>query len=239
MPSPPSSALRPGLAVLADYGQLVPPALLDLPLGALNLHPSLLPRHRGATPIPATILAGDRETGVTLIRMDEGLDTGPIVARRTVTARRDRDDAGPRGGAGGRRRRPARRRLEPWLRGELGAGTAAGDRRDADPAAAPRGRPARPRPSGGRARTAGPRLPAVARLVRRDRRGARGRVGRRRRPERRRDTRDVRRGSGWRPPTACLRLREVQPAGGRRMPWDAFLRGRPGDRRQRCASIGP
>jgi methionyl-tRNA formyltransferase len=73
-------ALRPGLAVLADYGQLVPRPILDFPHGALNLHPSLLPRHRGASPIPATILAGDRRTGVTLMRMDEGLDTGPIVA---------------------------------------------------------------------------------------------------------------------------------------------------------------
>ena len=73
-------ALRPAFAVLADYGQLVPPALLDLRHGALNLHPSLLPRHRGASPIPAAILAGDAETGVTLMRMDDGLDTGPIVA---------------------------------------------------------------------------------------------------------------------------------------------------------------
>jgi len=73
-------ALRPALVVLADYGQLVPPTLLDLPHGALNLHPSLLPRHRGASPIPAAILAGDAVTGVTLMRMDDGLDTGPIVA---------------------------------------------------------------------------------------------------------------------------------------------------------------
>lgn len=77
-------ALRPALLVLADYGRLVPAALLDLPLGALNLHPSLLPQHRGATPIPAAILAGDTETGVTLMRMDEGLDTGPIVAQVRV-----------------------------------------------------------------------------------------------------------------------------------------------------------
>jgi methionyl-tRNA formyltransferase len=78
-------ALAPDLLVLADYGRLVPPALLDLPPhGALNLHPSLLPRHRGATPVPAAILAGDGETGVTLMRMDEGLDTGPIVAQRRV-----------------------------------------------------------------------------------------------------------------------------------------------------------
>ncbi len=72
--------LQPELLVLADYGQIVPPELLALKHGALNLHPSLLPRHRGATPIPAAILAGDRETGVTLMRMDSGLDTGPIVA---------------------------------------------------------------------------------------------------------------------------------------------------------------
>ena len=75
-------ALHPGLLVLADYGQIVPRALLDLPAhGALNLHPSLLPRHRGASPVPATILAGDRQTGVTLMLMDEGLDTGPVVAQ--------------------------------------------------------------------------------------------------------------------------------------------------------------
>jgi len=73
--------LRPELLVLADYGQIVPAALLGSRHGALNLHPSLLPRHRGATPIPAAILAGDVETGVTLMRMDTGLDTGPIVAQ--------------------------------------------------------------------------------------------------------------------------------------------------------------
>jgi methionyl-tRNA formyltransferase len=77
-------SLRPALAVLADYGQIVPTPLLDLPHGALNLHPSALPRFRGAAPIPATILAGDAETAVTLMRMDEGLDTGPIVARERV-----------------------------------------------------------------------------------------------------------------------------------------------------------
>jgi methionyl-tRNA formyltransferase len=77
--------LAPALLVLADYGQLVPSSLLGLPRhGALNLHPSLLPRHRGASPIPAAILAGDAQTGVTLMRMDTGLDTGPIIAQRAV-----------------------------------------------------------------------------------------------------------------------------------------------------------
>jgi methionyl-tRNA formyltransferase len=77
------AALRPDLGVLADFGQIVPAALLALPPhGILNAHPSLLPRHRGATPIPAAIADGDAETGVTIFRMDEGIDTGPIVASR-------------------------------------------------------------------------------------------------------------------------------------------------------------
>ena len=75
--------LVPDLLVLADYGQIVPAALLDLPkFGALNLHPSLLPRHRGASPIPAAILADDHETGVSLMLMDTGLDSGPLIKQR-------------------------------------------------------------------------------------------------------------------------------------------------------------
>ena len=75
------AALHPDLGVLADYGQIVPRELLDLPPHAiLNVHPSLLPRHRGASPIRATIAAGDTRTGVAIMRMDEGLDTGPVVA---------------------------------------------------------------------------------------------------------------------------------------------------------------
>jgi methionyl-tRNA formyltransferase len=82
--------IDPEVLVLADYGRIVPGSILAIPRhGALNLHPSLLPRHRGATPIPAAILAGDRETGVTLFRMDEGLDTGPIVAQVVVPLRGD------------------------------------------------------------------------------------------------------------------------------------------------------
>ena len=78
-------ALRPELLVLADYGQIVPASLLGAPdHGALNVHPSLLPRHRGASPVTAAILAGDREAGVTLIRMDAGVDSGPIVAQESV-----------------------------------------------------------------------------------------------------------------------------------------------------------
>ena len=107
--------------MLADYGQIVPAALLDPPFGALNLHPSLLPRHRGASPIPAAIVAGDRETGVTLMRMDAGLDTGPIVAVERL----------PLAGSETAPELEARladlaadllaRSLEPWLRGDLPA----------------------------------------------------------------------------------------------------------------------
>ncbi len=70
------------LIVLVDYGRIIPAAVLGMPRhGALNIHPSLLPRHRGAAPVQGAILAADETTGVTLMRMDEGLDTGPIVAQ--------------------------------------------------------------------------------------------------------------------------------------------------------------
>jgi methionyl-tRNA formyltransferase len=75
-------------ALLADFGQIIPAALLDhYPRGIVNLHPSLLPRHRGASPIPATILAGDRETGVSTIVMDQGVDTGPIITVQHLRTR--------------------------------------------------------------------------------------------------------------------------------------------------------
>jgi methionyl-tRNA formyltransferase len=73
------------LIVLADYGRIIPAAVLDMPRhGALNIHPSLLPRHRGAAPVVGTIIGGDPLGGVTVMRMDVGLDTGPIVAQREV-----------------------------------------------------------------------------------------------------------------------------------------------------------
>jgi methionyl-tRNA formyltransferase len=72
--------LAPDLMVVVGYGQILPQAVLDIPvLGCINVHASLLPRWRGAAPIAAAILAGDTETGVTLMRMTVGLDTGPIL----------------------------------------------------------------------------------------------------------------------------------------------------------------
>jgi methionyl-tRNA formyltransferase len=73
------------LFVVASYGRILPQALLDLPrLGALNVHPSLLPKYRGATPLQTAIASGERETGVSIMLMDSGLDTGDLVLVRRV-----------------------------------------------------------------------------------------------------------------------------------------------------------
>ena len=77
------AALGTDVAVVVAYGQILPPEALDAPrLGCLNLHASLLPRWRGAAPIQRAIMAGDAETGVSIMQMDEGLDTGPVLASR-------------------------------------------------------------------------------------------------------------------------------------------------------------
>ena len=73
------------LLVVVAYGLLLPPAVLDLPrLGCINIHASLLPRWRGAAPVQRAILAGDLETGVTILQMDQGLDTGAILSQRRI-----------------------------------------------------------------------------------------------------------------------------------------------------------
>jgi methionyl-tRNA formyltransferase len=87
-------ALRPDVLVVVAYGQIIPLSMLSIPiLGAVNVHASLLPRHRGAAPVAHAILAGDSETGVTIMKMDEQLDHGPILAART-TPIGEREDAG-------------------------------------------------------------------------------------------------------------------------------------------------
>jgi len=79
------AALSLDAAVVAAYGLILPKAMLDAPrLGCLNIHASLLPRWRGAAPIHAAILAGDAESGVTIMRMEEGLDTGPMLLKEAV-----------------------------------------------------------------------------------------------------------------------------------------------------------
>jgi methionyl-tRNA formyltransferase len=79
------AALKPDIMVAAAYGQILRQPALELPrLGVLNIHPSLLPKYRGASPVAAVILAGDEETGVTIMRMVLALDEGPILSQRTV-----------------------------------------------------------------------------------------------------------------------------------------------------------
>ena len=78
-------ALDSDLAVVAAYGLILPRPILEAPkAGCINVHASLLPRWRGAAPIQRAILAGDEVSGITLMQMDEGLDTGPMLARQTV-----------------------------------------------------------------------------------------------------------------------------------------------------------
>jgi methionyl-tRNA formyltransferase len=76
---------RPDVIVVAAFGQLLPRSVLDIPrFGAVNVHPSLLPRFRGASPVASAILAGDEFTGVSIMLLDEGMDTGPVLARAQI-----------------------------------------------------------------------------------------------------------------------------------------------------------
>jgi methionyl-tRNA formyltransferase len=114
--------LDPDLAVLADYGRIVPLEVLAIPRrGFLNLHPSLLPRHRGATPIQATILAGDAEAGVSLFEMDAGLDTGPVVAQVAWPLAADVTAPALEAEAARRAAALVGQSLRPWLAGDLRA----------------------------------------------------------------------------------------------------------------------
>ncbi|MEO8145951.1 MAG: methionyl-tRNA formyltransferase [Betaproteobacteria bacterium] len=87
------AAARPEVLVVAAYGLIVPPRALEVALhGAINIHASLLPRWRGAAPIQRALLAGDRESGITIMQMDAGLDTGPILSLHRMEISKD-DDA--------------------------------------------------------------------------------------------------------------------------------------------------
>ena len=81
---------RPDVVIVCDYGKLLSPQVLAIaPRGALNIHPSLLPRWRGAAPVQRTILAGDKTTGITIMQMDAGLDTGAILLQKQISVAPD------------------------------------------------------------------------------------------------------------------------------------------------------
>ncbi|HEV2141045.1 MAG TPA: methionyl-tRNA formyltransferase [Candidatus Dormibacteraeota bacterium] len=87
-------ALAPDFLVVVAYGQIIPRVVLDIPrLGALNVHASLLPRWRGAAPVARAILAGDHETGVSIMKMDEQLDHGPVLAAHATLIEEGEDAA--------------------------------------------------------------------------------------------------------------------------------------------------
>ncbi|MDR9424677.1 MAG: methionyl-tRNA formyltransferase, partial [Marinobacter sp.] len=84
------AALKPDVMIVAAYGLILPKAVLDIPThGCLNIHASLLPRWRGAAPIHRAIAAGDTQTGITIMQMDEGLDTGDMLLKVTTPIRSD------------------------------------------------------------------------------------------------------------------------------------------------------
>jgi methionyl-tRNA formyltransferase len=84
------AALEPEIGVVAAYGEILRKRVLAIPrLGYLNVHPSLLPLHRGPTPVAGAIMAGDAETGVSIMRLDPGMDSGPILAQAVVPLPRD------------------------------------------------------------------------------------------------------------------------------------------------------
>jgi len=88
------AALKPDVMVVAAYGLILPKAVLEIPSkGCINIHASLLPRWRGAAPIQHAILAGDKETGITIMKMDEGLDTGDMLLKSSLTISKE-DTAG-------------------------------------------------------------------------------------------------------------------------------------------------
>jgi methionyl-tRNA formyltransferase len=83
-------AFAPDLAVVAAYGRILPREILEIPAhGCVNVHASLLPRHRGAAPVQWSIMAGDTETGITIMQMDEGLDAGDVILQERLAIRPD------------------------------------------------------------------------------------------------------------------------------------------------------
>lgn len=112
--------LKPDLLVVAAYGKILPKEVLELPkFGAVNVHASLLPKYRGPSPITAAILHGDAETGVTIMKLDEGMDTGPLLEEDRVTIAPEDTTAALLPRLADLGARLLMKTLKPYLRGEL------------------------------------------------------------------------------------------------------------------------
>ena len=165
------AALDLDVAVVAAYGLILPGPILDAPrLGCLNVHASLLPRWRGAAPIQRAILAGDRMTGVTIMQMEEGLDTGPMLATMGTAGRPQDRRRADRGARPARRRMDGRgaRQLRPDRTAPAAGG--AGDLRPQDP----QGRRRASISPGRRSRSSGRCAPSTRRPAPGSRRAASG-----------------------------------------------------------------
>lgn len=114
------AGLAPDLLVVAAYGLILSQAVLDIPrLGCINVHGSLLPRHRGASPIAAAILAGDAEAGVSIMLMDAGVDTGPVLSMRSIPVAQEDTTGSLTAKLADLGAELLVHTLPPWLRGEL------------------------------------------------------------------------------------------------------------------------
>jgi len=114
--------LEPDVIVVAAYGKLLPAQVLDLPPnGCLNLHPSLLPRHRGPSPVATAILEGDETTGVSLMLLDEGMDTGPVIDQHLYTMTGEESAGELTGTLFDMGAELLAQNIGPWTRGELQA----------------------------------------------------------------------------------------------------------------------
>ncbi len=116
------AALSPDVIVVAAYGKLLPKPVLELPPhGCLNLHPSLLPRHRGPSPVATAILEGDEVTGVSLMLLDEGMDTGPVIVQRECALTGEETSGELTDRLFGIGAELLAENIGPWTRGELQA----------------------------------------------------------------------------------------------------------------------
>ena len=111
---------QPDVIVVFAYGQILPQSVLDIPrYGCINIHPSLLPRFRGAAPVAAAILAGDEFAGVSIMLMDRGLDTGPVLSRAQIPVSRQDTTGSLTAKLSQMAARLLQEVLVHWVRGEI------------------------------------------------------------------------------------------------------------------------